>query len=259
MTRRRKELVRERPQTNSFFDPESKPVQDGVKGVMLPLANRRKRIIILQASEVFIVMMRLIGALSALLGCQIALYFGCECFQKKFHDVYRPVDAKIPFVEWTVLVYVLWFPLIVLLPLALYAAEPMAFARYYPAMALEVILSVVCYLVYPTTFTRPVPSDTWAGKLMKMVYSGSFRGVNCAPSLHCSSCYLSILCAVTCAGMPFALRLLTILIAAGIVISTMTTKQHTLLDALTAIPVALICWLLGLMFPATGLIAWIVG
>ena len=203
--------------------------------------------------------LRLIGSLAALLVCQIVLYFGCECFQKKFHDVLRPADAKIPFVEWTALIYVLWFPLIALLPLALYAAEPMAYARYFPAMALEVIVSVVCYLVYPTTFTRPTPSDTLAGKLMKMVYSGSFRGVNCAPSLHCSSCYLAIISAVTCAGMPMALRVLAIAVSAGIVISTMTTKQHTLLDALTAIPVALVCWLIGELLPATGLIAWIAG
>lgn len=203
--------------------------------------------------------LRLIGSLAALLVCQIVLYFGCECFQKKFHDVLRPADAKIPFVEWTALIYVLWFPLIALLPLALYAAEPMAYARYFPAMALEVIVSVICYLLYPTTFTRPTPSDTWAGKLMKMVYSGSFRGVNCAPSLHCSSCYLAIISAVTCAGMPVALRVLAIAVSAGIVISTMTTKQHTLLDALTAIPVALVCWLIGALLPATGLIAWIAG
>lgn len=201
--------------------------------------------------------LRLIGSVAGLLVCQIVLYFGCECFQKKFHDVRRAVDEKIPFVEWTVLVYVLWFPLIVLLPLALYAAEPMAYARYFTAMALEIIVSVVCYLVYPTTFTRPVPSDTWAGRLMKMVYSGSFRGVNCAPSLHCSSCYLAIISAITCAGMPLMLRLLIIAIAGGIVISTMTTKQHTLLDALTAIPVALVCCLLGILFPANGLMAWV--
>lgn len=201
--------------------------------------------------------LRLVGSLAGLLICQLVLYFGRECFQKNFHDVHRAVDRKIPFVEWTVLVYVLWFPLIVLLPLALYATEPMAYARYFAAMALEVIVSVVCYLVYPTTFTRPVPSDTWAGRLMKMVYSGSFSGVNCAPSLHCSSCYLAIISAITCVGMPLMLRLLTIAIAGGIVISTMTTKQHTLLDALTAIPVTLVCWFLGIHFLANGLIAWI--
>lgn len=202
---------------------------------------------------------RLLLAVGVLLGLQILLYFGCEVFQKRFHNVLLPIDAKVPFVEWTVLVYVLWFPLILLLPIGLYMLSPMEFARYVTAMAMEIVLSVICYLAYPTTFERPTPSDTWAGKLMKMVYSGSFRGVNCAPSLHCSSCYLAIICAVSSVGMPMLLRALVVLVAAGIVLSTMTTKQHAVIDALTALPLFLLCWLIGCRFPATWLTAWIGG
>lgn len=202
---------------------------------------------------------KLLLSLAALLTGQIILYFGCECFQHRMHNVLRPIDAKVPFVEASVLVYVLWFPLIVLLPLGLYACEPMAYAVYYPAMALEVLVSVACYLIYPTTFERPVPSDTWAGRLMKRVYQGSFRGVNCAPSLHCSSCYLAILAALTCPGMLLLVRILVIVVSLGIVASTMTTKQHAVIDAVTALPVALACWLIGRALPAVWLLNWIAG
>lgn len=203
--------------------------------------------------------LRLIVSLAILLGMQILLYFGCEIFQKDFHNVLRPIDSKIPFIEASVLIYVLWFPLIVLFPLALYDALPDMYGMYYVSMALEVIISVICYLIYPTTFDRPTTSDTWAGKLMKLVYSGSFRGVNCAPSLHCSSCYLVILCALTCPMMPVVIQVISIVIAVGIVISTMTTKQHAFIDAMTAIPVAVVCWIIGQCFPADQLVRWIVG
>lgn len=202
---------------------------------------------------------RLILTLAALLLGQIVLYFGCECFQKRMHNVLCPLDAHIPLIEGSVLIYMLWFPMIVLLPLYLYSLAPMAYGVYYTAMALEVVVSVACYLIYPTTFTRPVPSDRPMGRLLKAVYKGSFRGVNCAPSLHCSSCYLAIFCALTAADMPLPVRLLVLLVAGSITVSTMTTKQHAVIDAVTAIPVAVGCWLLGRAFPAVGVLAWIGG
>lgn len=202
---------------------------------------------------------KLILSVAVLLVGQIILYFGCECFQKRMHNVLLPIDARIPFIEASVLVYVLWFPLIALFPLGLYGAAPLAFAQYMTAMAVEVLISVVCYLIYPTTFERPRPSDTWVGRLMTIVYSGSFRGVNCAPSLHCSSCYLIMLCALTCAGLPLWACALSVIVAAGIVVSTMTTKQHAVIDAVTAVPVALVCWLIGRAWPVMWLAAWIAG
>lgn len=104
-------------------------------------------------------------------------------------------------------------------------------------MILEIILSVICYLIYPTTFDRPKCDN----KLMNVIYKGSFRGVNCAPSLHCSSCYLVIYSAIKAISMPFYARIISIIVALGIVISTMTTKQHTIIDVLTAIALFMIC------------------
>ena len=51
----------------------------------------------------------------------------------------------------------------------------------------------------------------------------------------------------TCAGMNLWIRIVTVLIAVMIVLSTLTTKQHTLIDVLTAIPLFLISRLLRIM------------
>ena len=184
---------------------------------------------------------------AVLLVFQIIMYFGCEYFQSGFHDVKRDIDDKIPFVEWSVLVYVLWFPLIALFPIVLFYVNEEAYVFYITAMFMEVVLSVICYMIYPTTFKRPKPSDKLSGKLMAIVFKGSYRGVNCAPSLHCSSCYLIIFTALM--AMHNVTGIISIIVAVAIVISTMTTKQHTVIDVLSAIPMFVVCAFIGKFFP----------
>lgn len=182
-----------------------------------------------------------------LLFFQILLYFGCEFFQNKIHNVKRPVDDKIPFLPWTVLPYCFWFPLIAIYPLVVFRTDPYSYCGYLITMVIEIVLSVVCYLIYPTSFQRPVPPNSFWGNFIKFVYHGSYRGLNCAPSLHCSSCFLVICVSFTCAGMNLWIRIFTISIAIMIVLSTLTTKQHTFIDVLTAVPLFLVSRILGIL------------
>ena len=182
-----------------------------------------------------------------LLFFQILLYFGCEFFQNKIHNVKRPVDDKIPFLPWTVLPYCFWFPLIAIYPLVVFQTDPYSYCGYLITMVIEIVLSVVCYLIYPTSFQRPVPPNSFWGNFIKFVYHGSYRGLNCAPSLHCSSCFLVICVSFTCVGMNLWIRIFTISIAIMIVLSTLTTKQHTFIDVLTAVPLFLISRILGIL------------
>ena len=123
-----------------------------------------------------------------ILGLQTLLYFGAEAFEGKPHNVAKKIDGHIPFVPAFVYIYVLWFPLILLFPLALFQADPMAYARYQTAIVADIALSLLCYLVYPTSFVRPEAPDTLSGRAMKLVFRGSYKGLNCAPSMHCSMC-----------------------------------------------------------------------
>ena len=193
---------------------------------------------------------KLILVQGILLSFQILLYFGCELFQSRIHDVKRPADDKIPFLPWTALPYCFWFPLIVFYPLVVFQTDPYSYGGYLMTMVMEIVLSVVCYLIYPTSFERPVPPDGFWGNFMKFIYHGSYRGLNCAPSLHCSSCFLVIYVSFTCAGMNLWVRVFTISIAVMIVLSTLTTKQHTLIDVVTAVPLFLISRILGSLLTA---------
>lgn len=190
---------------------------------------------------------KLILVQGILLAFQTLLYFGSEFFQSKIHNVKRSVDDKIPFLPWTVLPYCFWFPMIAFYPLIVFRTDPCSYCGYLMTMVMEIVLSVVCYLIYPTSFQRPAPPDGFWGNFMKFVYHGSYRGLNCAPSLHCSSCFLVICVFFTCAGMSLWVRVFTVSIAIMIVLSTLTTKQHTLIDVLTAVPLFLISRILGIL------------
>lgn len=194
-----------------------------------------------------------------LLGLQTLLYFGVEAFEGKPHNAAKKIDGHIPFVPAFVYIYVLWFPLIFLFPLALFQANPMAYARYQTAILLDIALSLVCYLVYPTSFARPEAPDTVSGRTMKLVFRGSYKGLNCAPSMHCSMCYLVLHFVGATPGLPFAVAAIAVPVALGIVISTLFTKQHVVIDALTALPLAAVCILIGNRLPFTALLHWILG
>mgnify|MGYP000859948868 FL=1 len=194
-----------------------------------------------------------------LLGLQTLLYFGVEAFEGKPHNVAKKIDGHIPFVPAFVYIYVLWFPLILLFPLALFQADPMAYARYQTAILLDIALSLVCYLAYPTSFARPEAPDTVSGRAMKLVFRGSYKGLNCAPSMHCSMCYLVLHFVGATPGLPFTVAAIAAPVALGIVVSTLFTKQHVVIDALTALPLAAVCILVGNRLPFTALLHWILG
>ena len=194
-----------------------------------------------------------------LLGLQTLLYFGVEVFEGKPHNVAKKIDGHIPLVPAFVYIYVLWFPLILLFPLALFAADPMAYARYQTAILLDIALSLFCYLAYPTSFARPEAPDTVSGRAMKLVFRGSYKGLNCAPSMHCSMCYLVLHFVGATPGLPFAVAAIAAPVALGIVVSTLFTKQHVVIDALTALPLAAVCILVGNRLPFMALLHWILG
>lgn len=182
---------------------------------------------------------------AVVLGVQILLYFGCEIFQHNFHNVERPIDKKIPLVPWTVTVYSLWFPMIAVFPMVLYYFSRKVYMMYQISIIISNLLSTVVYIAYPTTFERETPPDTFWGRLLKFVYAASFKGINCAPSLHCVHCYITIFMSLICLPLLPVLKVLFIAVALGIIISTQLTKQHVLIDALTALPFSAVTIALG--------------
>lgn len=198
-----------------------------------------------------------IAATAILLVFQTVVYYAVEKLEGEPNDIHRPFDDKIPLRPAWGFVYVLWFPLIAIFPVNLFRYDSTVFgadlyAGYMIAIMIDILISVTIYMIYPTTFERPEPPDTFSGYFLKFIYKCSYKGVNCMPSLHCSECFIVILFAAAATAMPWYLRLTALAVAGGIVYSTLATKQHVILDVISAIPLSLICFAGGLV--ASGLL-----
>lgn len=186
--------------------------------------------------------LKLVLVQAALLTIQGILYFGVQYFEGPPHDMKLPLDDHIPFRTQAIFIYVLWYPLIAFYPLALYAFSPEAYKVYMIAIVVDILISIFIFYVYPTSFERPKPTtDTLSGKTMALMHIANYTGKNCLPSMHCSMCFIILFSAGGCDQIPFGMLVGVVILTLGIVISTVLTKQHVIIDVVAAHPLALFC------------------
>ena len=114
----------------------------------------------------------------------------------------------------------------------------------YSFLALQIV-SVSIFLIWPTTYPRelyplPIDLDPWTNHIFS-----NLRGVdapsNCLPSLHVSSCYLSAFVYLDEQKKKFPFFFLW---ATAIALSTLTTKQHYIVDVVAGFLIALTMYLI---------------
>lgn len=176
---------------------------------------------------------------------QVVLYFGCEFFQKNPKNMDLPIDKKIPALPYFALIYVLWFPLIAIFPISLFKEAKNLYELYVICWIIDIVISVIIYLAYPTTCTRPKDLENIKGGwMLRILYKFSYKGLNCSPSMHCSISTLVFIFALAASTMPINLRIIYSTTALGIILSTLFTKQHVLIDLVTGVLLALVIFLI---------------
>lgn len=176
---------------------------------------------------------------------QVVLYFGCEFFQKNPKNMDLPIDKKIPALPYFALIYVLWFPLIAIFPISLFKEAKNLYELYVICWIIDIVISVIIYLACPTTCTRPKDLENIKGGwMLKILYKFSYKGLNCSPSMHCSISTLVFIFALAASTMPVNLRIIYSTTALGIILSTLFTKQHVLIDLVTGVLLALVIFLI---------------
>ena len=181
-----------------------------------------------------------------LLSVQGVSYLLIQRIQGEFHDMSRPVDKKIPLIPQSVYIYAMWYPLLFFYPIYLYSLSRAVWLVYLMAIGLNVIVSLVIYALYPTSFQRPEPPDSMlSGKILRLLYVLNYKGLNCMPSMHCSQCFIILLSACFCgmSGVMPALPAIGVgILSLLIVESTVLTKQHVIMDMLAALPLGIVCY-----------------
>lgn len=146
-----------------------------------------------------------------------------------------PIDARIPFCEWFVIPYCLWYPFLVLTGLYLLARDRGAFRRYMLFLGTSFLLSEAVWLLIPSIQElRPVslPRENPLTALVAALYRVD-TNTNVFPSVHVLGALGAALAAGDCQALRGrrTVRTAAAVLAAAICLSTVFIKQHSVLDA----------------------------
>lgn len=183
------------------------------------------------------------------------MYFITERFipAENCHVVHCALDDLIPFNEFFVIPYVLWYLLIIgsLLYFGLYDVD--SFKKLMKYIIVTQIAAMAIYIIFPNRQDlRPevFPRDNFLTDCVALLYSFD-TNTNVCPSLHVA---YSLGIASTWLKSPEPKKLCKALITAFCLLvcaSTAIIKQHSVVDAFAAIPICMLAELI-----AFGKIGW---
>lgn len=173
-------------------------------------------------------------------------YYGARALtsDRYHHDLTNGLDEKIPFLPWTVLIYfgcyLFW---IVNYAIGCRQDKEKAFC-FMGADLIAKFVCLLCFLIFPTTNARPVVEGrSFVHELMRLLYQIDAAD-NLFPSIHCLTSWLCVIAVRGNDKVPRWYRALSVLIAVSICISTLTTKQHVLVDVAAGVLLAEAAYLL---------------
>ena len=153
------------------------------------------------------------------------------------------LDGKIPFCEWFVIPYCLWYPLLVAVGLWLLRKDREGFRRYMRFLAITFFLSELIWLLVPNgQDLRPavMPRDHLLTRLVAELYAID-TNTNVFPSVHVVGAIGAAWAVRKTPSLRHrpAIRRAVAVLAALICLSTLFIKQHAVLDAASGLGLAL--------------------
>lgn len=187
--------------------------------------------------------MRIPLALAVVFNC--ITYYGARILtaDRIHYDLSIGLDDRIPFMPWTVSIYwgcyLFW---IINYIIGCRQRSEEAF-RFVSADFAAKAVCLICFLALPTTNSRPAVegSCVWS-ELMRMLYRVDAAD-NLFPSIHCLTSWFCFIAVRKNPGIPGWYKAASLLIAVSICLSTLTTKQHVLIDVFGGIALAEGSWL----------------
>lgn len=198
-----------------------------------------------KASRLFSTRWRLLLPPAALLWNQLVYWGGAALAETRHHYQFSTaLDRAIPLIPWTVCIYfgcyAFWA-----LHYCLCAAVPLRARRFFTA---DFIAKGVCFVFFvglPTTMARPAVQglNVWES-LVRALYILD-APVNLFPSIHCLNSWLCWASARDIPAFSHGYKSFALCAAVAVCVSTLTLRQHVLLDVAGGILLAEVCWRLA--------------
>lgn len=175
---------------------------------------------------------------------QSILYFISKLLQGDLNLVGNVIDAKIPFVPAFFIPYCIWYLMIFIIPYYLYCKDKDKFIKYTMAYMLCSMIGNIVFISYPSTVARPTVTGTDIFSLIAKFIYWIDTPTNCFPSLHCAISMLFILYICESKNTNIITKISVCIISILIMLSTLFTKQHVVVDFISGDILALIVYLI---------------
>lgn len=179
----------------------------------------------------------------AIILAALVLYFPINRVAKDGLQLMLPIDQFIPLYPPAIVPYLLGNILFIAFPIwaAIYA-KPIEFESYTISILLVTAISYIIFLVFPTFVVRPdITSQDIFSKTIVTLYRVD-RAYNAAPSGHTFYALLSFLYLERWRPMY---KLVWLVFAVLIIVSTLLTKQHYVLDLISGLVLGILAYVTG--------------
>lgn len=172
------------------------------------------------------------------------VYSGVRLFYKddSFNNITSFLDDKIPVMPVFVVIYfgcyVFWIVNYILI-------STISKEQCYRLAGADLLGKLICgiiYIAFPTTNVRPELMDSGIFvDMLKFLYNVDAAN-NLFPSIHCLVSWYCYIGLRNCKTVPAWYRKFSLFIAIMIFISTLTTKQHVIIDVFGGVILAELAW-----------------
>ena len=174
------------------------------------------------------------------LSCNCLAYYGTRIFNEGriHHNISNPFDDMIPIMSWMVIIYfgcyIFWIANYIF---GCQQDEDEAF-RFISADFLAKVVCLICFLLYPTTNTRPeiIGSSVW-DDLLRYLYQIDAAD-NLFPSIHCLTSWFCFIAVRKNKSISKGYKIASVIMALMVCVSTLTTKQHVYIDVIGGVGLA---------------------
>ena len=153
---------------------------------------------------------------------------------------YCGLDDLIPFNEWFIIPYCLWYPMLFATGFWLMLRDVRGFKLYMYSIIIGFTAGELFCLFFPNGQNlRPsvFPEENLLTDLVRLIYAAD-TNTNVLPSIHAVGAILAAVAVCRNGSVKLWVKVMTALLAALICISTCFVKQHSVLDVFAA---ALLC------------------
>lgn len=167
-----------------------------------------------------------------------------------FTPIHMALDDKIPFCEWFVIPYYLWFPYILLtIAYFFFFAQRREYYQLVGFLFIGMTAALITYTIWPNGIDfRPememLGRENILTRLTGFIYKAD-RAINCCPSIHCFNSIGVCIAINKCAALKpkRALRVGSAVLSVLICLSTVFIKQHSVQDVLWAFALGALMYL----------------